>query len=164
MQVQAQIQATKKGSLSITDYILKMRGFSDSLAAVGQPMSNKDLMLHVLQGLGSEYDAVIVTITMSIYEAQFLLMSFEARLEQQASSASLAIANASANFTQSRGGSQHYSRGRRGRGRGNGRGRGIVCQLCGRIDHFSAICYHRFDQNFQGNRPNSVNQGGGNNQ
>ncbi|KAL5743776.1 hypothetical protein ACOSQ2_026892 [Xanthoceras sorbifolium] len=144
IQVRAQIQATKKGSLSITDYIMKIRGFLDSLAAAGQPMSNTDLLLLVLISLGSECDAVIVTITsqqatMSIQEAQFPLMSYEVKLEQQASSTSLAIANASANFTQCRGGSQQYSRGRRRRGKGNGIGRETICQLCGRTNHCLAI-------------------------
>ncbi|KAL5768432.1 hypothetical protein ACOSP7_014982 [Xanthoceras sorbifolium] len=78
-------------------------------------------------------------------------------INQHASFASLALANASASFAQfanSRGTNQQYNRGRRRRkGRGNGRGRGTLCQLCGKIGHYSAICYHRFDQQFQGFRP-----------
>ncbi|KAL5835572.1 hypothetical protein ACOSQ3_015129 [Xanthoceras sorbifolium] len=75
-------------------------------------------------------------------------------INQHASFALLALTNASASFAQSansRGTNQQYNRGRRRRrGRGNGRGRG----------HYSAICYHRFDKQFQGFRP-QVNQGGG---
>ncbi|KAL5733896.1 hypothetical protein ACOSP7_031757 [Xanthoceras sorbifolium] len=77
-------------------------------------------------------------------------------INQQTSSASLTLSSASTNFVQSGNGrgQQSYNRERRGRGRGNGRGRGTMCQLCGRVGHYSAIYYHRFDQNFQGNRPN----------
>ncbi|KAL5755822.1 hypothetical protein ACOSQ2_020568 [Xanthoceras sorbifolium] len=166
MQIRAKIQATKKGSLTITEYVLKLRTMADSLAAAGQPMSDRDLLLNVLQGLGSEYDAVIVNITsqhgISLQDAQFQLMSYEARLDQHNSSTSLTLATASAQFAHSnnsRGGTNQYNRGRRGRGRGTGRGRGIICQLCGKTGHYSAICYSRFDQNFQGFRP-QVNQGG----
>ncbi|KAL5766826.1 hypothetical protein ACOSP7_017443 [Xanthoceras sorbifolium] len=140
---------------------------ADSLAAAGQPMDDRDLLLNVLQGLGSEYDAVIVNITsqqgISLQDVQFFLMSYEARLDQHNSSSSLALANASASFAQSnnaRGGNNQYNRGRRERGKGNGRGRGIICQLYGKTGHYSAICYSKFDQNFQGFRP-QVNQGGG---
>ncbi|KAL5800683.1 hypothetical protein ACOSQ3_032315 [Xanthoceras sorbifolium] len=36
----------------------------------------------------------------------------------------------------------------------------VINQLCGRVGHYSAIYYHRFDQNFQGNRPNPTQTGG----
>ncbi|KAL5732409.1 hypothetical protein ACOSQ2_032101 [Xanthoceras sorbifolium] len=127
----------------------------------------RDLLLSVLQGLGNEYDACIVTITalqstITVQDAQLLLMSYEARLDQQTSSASLTLSSASTNFVQSGNGrgQQSYNRERRGRGKGNGRGRGTMCQLCGRVGHYSAIYYHRFDQNFQGNRPNPTQTGG----
>ncbi|KAL5766857.1 hypothetical protein ACOSP7_017474 [Xanthoceras sorbifolium] len=85
-----QIQATMKGSMTITEYILKLRTLADTLAAAGQPMNDRDLLLNVLQGLGSECDAVIVNITSQqgviSQDAQFLLMSYEARLDQHASS------------------------------------------------------------------------------
>ncbi|KAL5799265.1 hypothetical protein ACOSQ4_032149 [Xanthoceras sorbifolium] len=156
MQIRSQIQGTKKGSMTITECVLKLRTLADSLAAFGYPMSERDLLLSVLQGLGNEYDACIVTITaiqstITVQDAQFLLMSYEARLDY-----------ASTNFVQSGNGrgQQSYNRGRRGRGRGNGRGRGTMCQLYGRVGRYSAICYHRFDQNFQGNRPNPTQTGG----
>ncbi|KAL5732401.1 hypothetical protein ACOSQ2_032093 [Xanthoceras sorbifolium] len=158
MQIRSQIQGTKKGSMTITECVLKLRTLADSLAAFRYPTSERDLLLSVLQGLGNEYDACIVTITalqstITIQDAQFLLMSYEARLDQQTSYASLALSSASANFVQSGNGrgQQSYNRGRRSRGRGNRRGRGTMCQLCGRVGHYSVICYHRFDQNFQGN-------------
>ncbi|KAL5753747.1 hypothetical protein ACOSP7_021967 [Xanthoceras sorbifolium] len=148
MQIRSQIQGTKKGSMTITKYVLKLRTLADSLAASGYPMSERDLLLSVLQGLGNEYDACILTFTalqstITVLDAQFLMMSYEARLDY-----------VSANFVQSGNGrgQQSYNRGRRGRGRGNGRG--TLCQLCGKVGHYSAIYYHRFDQSFQGNRPN----------
>ncbi|KAL5805601.1 hypothetical protein ACOSQ4_028334 [Xanthoceras sorbifolium] len=166
MQLRSQLHHTKKGSMTVSEYILKIRSIADCLVAAGQQVSDRDLLMNILEGLGSEFDAVVVNITslqssISVREAQFLLMSYEVRMNQQASSASLAISCASANYSQSnfqRGGTQHQQnvRGRRSRGRGRGGGRfggRSVCQLCGRSGHYSAICFHRFDQNFQGNRP-----------
>ncbi|KAL5834003.1 hypothetical protein ACOSQ3_017677 [Xanthoceras sorbifolium] len=90
-QIRSQIQGTKKGSMTIIEYVLKLRTLVDSLAASGYLMSERDLLFSVLQGLGNEYDACIVTITalqstITVQDTQFLLMSYEARLDQQTSS------------------------------------------------------------------------------
>ncbi|KAL5734297.1 hypothetical protein ACOSP7_032158 [Xanthoceras sorbifolium] len=94
--------------------------------------------------------------TIYVQEAQFLLMSYEAWLNEQASSASMNIIGALANYSQSnfqRGGNPQVMRGRRGRGSRDRGGGKSVCKWCGRSGHYSAICFHRFDQSFQGNRP-----------
>ncbi|KAL5752957.1 hypothetical protein ACOSQ2_023464 [Xanthoceras sorbifolium] len=150
MQLQSQMHHTTKGNMSILEYILKIRNLADCLVAAGQPISDRDLLMNILEGVGSEFDAVVVNITsmqssISVQEAQFLLMSYEAILNQQASSS---------NFQ--RGNNQQHMRGRRGRGRGKGKGRfggRSVYQLCRKLGHYSAICFHCFDQSFQGNMP-----------
>ncbi|KAI9195260.1 hypothetical protein LWI28_013285 [Acer negundo] len=63
MQIRSQIQSAKKGSLSIYDHVLKMKSFAESLSAAGQPMSDRDLLMNILEGVGSEFDVVVVTIT-----------------------------------------------------------------------------------------------------
>ncbi|KAL5758910.1 hypothetical protein ACOSP7_021521 [Xanthoceras sorbifolium] len=157
MQLRSQLHQTKKGSLSISEYVLKIKTIADCFIAAVQPISDRDLLMNILEGLGNEFDAVVVNITsmqstISVQEAQFLLMSYEAMLNQQASSASMNISGASANYSHSnfqRGGNQQVMRGRRGRG-GRGRDGGrfggkSVCQLCGRSGHYSAICFHHSD-------------------
>ncbi|KAL5844408.1 hypothetical protein ACOSQ4_010366 [Xanthoceras sorbifolium] len=66
LQIRSQIQSIKKGSLTISEYVLKMRGLVDSLSAAGQPMSDRDLLLNVLQGVGIEYDAVEVNLSSAL--------------------------------------------------------------------------------------------------
>ncbi|KAL5854601.1 hypothetical protein ACOSQ4_004403 [Xanthoceras sorbifolium] len=140
--------------MTISEYILKIRSIADCLVTAGQQVSDRDLFMNILEGLRSEFDVIVVNITsmqssIFVREAQFLLMSYEARMNQQASSAFLAISGASANYSQSnfqRGGNQQNIRRRRGMGH-------QFVQLCGRSGHYSAICFYRFDQNFQGNRP-----------
>ncbi|KAL5761085.1 hypothetical protein ACOSQ2_019923 [Xanthoceras sorbifolium] len=124
MQLRSQLHHTKKGSLSISEHILKIKIIADCLIAAGQPISDRDLLMNVLEGLSNEFDVVVVNITsmqstISVQEAQFVLMSYEAGLNQQASSASMNITGASANYSQSnfqRGGNQQVMRGKRGKG------------------------------------------------
>ena len=92
----------KKGSLTIYDYFLKMRDIADTIASTGQSISDDELLLYVLGGLGSEYDPVVVNLTsrqdlVSLQEAQFLLQSHEIRLDQLQTSMTLDLTNASAN-------------------------------------------------------------------
>ncbi|KAL5802480.1 hypothetical protein ACOSQ4_030785 [Xanthoceras sorbifolium] len=125
-----------------------------------------DLVAYILGGLGLEFDHVVCNIAskkskITLQDAQFLLMNYESRLEQYHASATIDIGQASANSSIksanfARGGSQfqNTSHGRT-RGRRGGRGRRyfnqrLTCQLCGNAGHFSAICYHRFDQSFSG--------------
>ncbi|KAL5753895.1 hypothetical protein ACOSP7_022115 [Xanthoceras sorbifolium] len=85
LQLKNEMNSTKKGALSINDYVLKMKSLSESLTAVGHFMAVDDVISSVLGGLGPEYDPVVVTVTakqgfISLQEVQFLLMSFENRL------------------------------------------------------------------------------------
>ena len=78
LQLRFQLQSTKKGDLSIQDYILKMRGIADSLNSTGLILSDKELLLYILGGLGNEYDPVVINLTsrhesVSLQEAQYLL-------------------------------------------------------------------------------------------
>ncbi|KAL5799444.1 hypothetical protein ACOSQ3_032523 [Xanthoceras sorbifolium] len=120
-----------------------------------------------LGGLGPEYDPVVVTITakqgfISLPEVQYLLMSYEGRLAQHNTAATIDLTNASAHYSSSQQnynnkGGRGYPNNNRGRFRGRSRrrygGRGgprLFCQLCVKSGHVVATCYHRFDQNFQG--------------
>ncbi|KAL5831806.1 hypothetical protein ACOSQ4_017160 [Xanthoceras sorbifolium] len=171
MHLRSQLQSTKKGSMKINEYIVKMRGLTDALMAAGQVMTERDLVSYILGGLGLEFDPVVVTITskkedITLQDTQFLLMSYESRLEMANSTATLDLSQAAANVVNKgnkgevsanyvRGGQFQNNNGGRSKGRRGGRGgryfnQRLTCQLCGKPGHFSAICYHRFDQTFAG--------------
>ncbi|KAL5823482.1 hypothetical protein ACOSQ3_021457 [Xanthoceras sorbifolium] len=104
LQIKTEMHCLKKGALSINDYVLKMKGFSEALGAAGQSMSNDDLISSILGGLGPEYDSVVVAITtkqgyISLQEVQFLLMSYESRLAQHNTSVLNDLTHASANYS-----------------------------------------------------------------
>ena len=78
LQIQGLLQSTKKGSDSIDEYILKMKGFADSLAAAGDPISEERLCLYIMGGLDPEFEASIVNLTnrsepLNVQDVQFSL-------------------------------------------------------------------------------------------
>ncbi|KAL5563358.1 hypothetical protein UlMin_033105 [Ulmus minor] len=57
-----QIQTLKKDPLPMRDYLMKMKGFFDMLAAADHGMSDTDQVLAILNGLGDEYESIIAII------------------------------------------------------------------------------------------------------
>ena len=83
------MNSTRKDDMKITDYFIKMKNISDNMATVGSALSNDDLILHVLFGLGPDYNSVATYITgqvgtgkMDLNEAYVMLLTQEARIEQ----------------------------------------------------------------------------------
>ncbi|KAL5857970.1 hypothetical protein ACOSQ3_005428 [Xanthoceras sorbifolium] len=164
--IEGSAQTVQVITLSINEYVLKMKSFSEALGAAGHHIAVDYLISSVLGGLGPEYDPVVVTITarqsqINLQEVQFLLMSYESRLAQHNAVLAMDLINASANYSthNNRGGYRggYNNQGYRGRTRGRGRGRvggrtgpRIFCQLCGKSGHVVSSCWHRFDQTFQG--------------
>ncbi|KAH9697122.1 retrovirus-related pol polyprotein from transposon RE2 [Citrus sinensis] len=111
--------------MKITDYFIKMKNIADNMAAAGSDLSSDDLILHVLSGLGPDYNSVATYITgqvgvgkMNVNEAYAMLLTQEARIEQQ--SQMLAGVdmknNFEANYAQNRGAKKNNMSGGRGFG------------------------------------------------
>ncbi|GAY56084.1 hypothetical protein CUMW_169100 [Citrus unshiu] len=69
-----------------SEYFTKLRTISDGLALAGSPLSNIDLITHLITGLDHSYYPVVVYIeanmlTMDLSEAYAMLLTHEARLE-----------------------------------------------------------------------------------
>ncbi|XP_031271409.1 uncharacterized protein LOC116129821 [Pistacia vera] len=85
------LQTTQKGNLTVSEYVKKMKGIAESLSSSGQIVSDEEVLQYVLDGLGPEFDAVVVNLTsrieskfdsITLQEAQFLLQKYELRLEK----------------------------------------------------------------------------------
>ncbi|CAA0831174.1 Unknown protein [Striga hermonthica] len=59
MHYRIQLQNLKKGTLSIREYVNKVKLCCDTLAAGGHKVTEQDQIMHILSGLGPEYDAVV---------------------------------------------------------------------------------------------------------
>ena len=80
-----------------------MKMVPDNLGTVGYLVTDEDLMLLVLAGLGPEYDPVVVNLTSRIVlatwqESQALLLNQESRIDQMNTLVNLDLSNASANY------------------------------------------------------------------
>ncbi|KAH9688593.1 retrovirus-related pol polyprotein from transposon RE1 [Citrus sinensis] len=82
------LNSTRKDDMKITDYFIKVKNISDNMAAAGSALSNDDLILHILSGLGPDYNSVATYITgqvgtgkMDLNEAFAMLLTQEARIE-----------------------------------------------------------------------------------
>ena len=67
-QLKQQLRSVKKDSMSINDYILKIKTIGHSLVAIGESLSDKDLLLVILNGLDHEYETVVSLITYQMDE------------------------------------------------------------------------------------------------
>uniref|UniRef100_A0A2N9G798 Reverse transcriptase Ty1/copia-type domain-containing protein n=1 Tax=Fagus sylvatica TaxID=28930 RepID=A0A2N9G798_FAGSY len=140
MHTRYQLVTLKKGNLSITDFYQKAKQYSDLLASIGQPISDNDLIIHILGGLPTEYDSLVTTVNtrladFSIDELYGHLLSHELRLEQHAVTPDLGIP--AAHFaakppgTSTRG-PQHHAASNRGS-----------------HQRYPPSCWHRFEQSYQ---------------
>lgn len=158
------IQQTRKGNTKMTKYLVLMKSFVENLNLKDSRVETKELISYVVAGLDEEYTPIVVVIQnkpMSWNEVQSQLLAFEKGLEQlQAKKCTISIAQPSSNLTstnvqqtntfhqQSRYTHQTYQRNYCGRGRGRSSGSKLICQVCCKTDHIVAVCYHRFENNF----------------
>ena len=56
------ITNTKKGSMSSSAYMAKMKSLGDELAAAGRPVSDPEMVDYILAGLDRDYDPVVAAI------------------------------------------------------------------------------------------------------
>eukprot|EP00261_Vitis_vinifera_P036785 XP_019078028.1 PREDICTED: dr1-associated corepressor homolog [Vitis vinifera] len=88
MQLRFQLQTTKKGGLSMMEYLLKIKSIVANLLAIGENITEQDRILYLLAGLGAEYNSFVITVTsghepLSLEEIHSMLLTHENRLEQQ---------------------------------------------------------------------------------
>uniref|UniRef100_A0A5K1DIR4 Retrotransposon gag domain-containing protein n=2 Tax=Nymphaea colorata TaxID=210225 RepID=A0A5K1DIR4_9MAGN len=58
-----ELQNRKKGGMSMTEYLQHISFLHDSLSRVQHFVSDTDLVLYTLNGLNSEYESFITTVT-----------------------------------------------------------------------------------------------------
>ncbi|GAV68966.1 UBN2 domain-containing protein [Cephalotus follicularis] len=128
MQLRLDLHNVSKGADSMEIYLQKVKSISDALALASTPVSDKDLIIYILGGLGDEYRAFVTSIStrgtsITLADLHDLLLTEEIR----AQSALMHLSNASADTatkTYNPDSFQNHGRGRgssvrRGHGRSN---------------------------------------------
>ncbi|KAL9457898.1 hypothetical protein AB3S75_006858 [Citrus x aurantiifolia] len=165
MPLKMQIQTTKKGAMSVSDYFNKMKKIADSLAIGGNPLASTDFIMHLLTGLDDNYESLVTTIlarlekdNLTIEEVYSLMLSHETRVEMSKGKVQNELLHdMSANFAQK---GQNYNKFNNANQRGfnggnfdNGKGgynvdKEVICQICFIHGHGAYKCRNRFNQNF----------------
>jgi len=81
-QLKQQLRSIKKNDLSVRDYVLLIKTMGHALAAIGEPLNDKDLLIAILNGLDNDYETVVSLIIyqmdeMNIEKVQYLLLKQE---------------------------------------------------------------------------------------
>jgi gag-polypeptide of LTR copia-type len=85
LELKLKIQTIKKRGDSCTQYLQKFQAIADQLRSVGSDVSEQDLVLSTLQGLGIDYESFVTVISMrqglfTMSELHSLLLSHKALL------------------------------------------------------------------------------------
>ncbi|XP_020262174.1 uncharacterized protein LOC109838115 [Asparagus officinalis] len=154
IQIRAQLSNTRKGDMSAAEYYQKMTGLADTMAHIGRPMSDEEVIGYILAGLGPGHSDLFTAITvlsnqravtlpefysyLISHETQATLMSGTAEFTSSANNVTRQESNAPRRNNSNNGYTttnnnhrNNYRNGGGGRGRGRGRGRnngGPRCQ------------------------------------
>ena len=89
IQIRTQLSNTRKGDMTAAEYYQKMTGFADTMANIGQPMTDEEVIGYILAGLGPGHGDLFTAITIVSNERTITLPEFYSYLiahEAQASS------------------------------------------------------------------------------
>ncbi|KAF5465361.1 hypothetical protein F2P56_015377 [Juglans regia] len=121
-QVRFQLTNLSRGDQSISDYFGKVRSLADTLAAIGSPLHDKEVVTYLLSGLGPTYESFVTSVTtrsdpLTTHELYQLLLIHENRMSHNLKN----IFDPSVNYTTSagrdqRGGRSYFRGGRQGKG------------------------------------------------
>jgi gag-polypeptide of LTR copia-type len=87
-ELKRQIQTASKGDSTCSEYLLRLRRVADRLSFIGAPLPEDELVSATINGLGIEYNSIIVVVstaqcsgTFNFSDLQGLLLSHEALLK-----------------------------------------------------------------------------------
>lgn len=145
VKIRIALATTKKGALTVAEYIGKMRSLADEMAAAGKPLDDEDLVSYIVAGFDIEYNPVVFAVLARVEPITLTehLLSFKQRMDlwqgSNGGSANVASHGGGRGNGGGRGGARSGGRGNYwSRGTGGGRGHGgfnngrpkIKCQLC----------------------------------
>ncbi|KAF8393130.1 hypothetical protein HHK36_021371 [Tetracentron sinense] len=166
MQLKEDLTLNNRGNRTVTEFLQAIKLIADELSIIDHPVSDDDLTLYILNGLGPEYREIAAPIrarenSLKFEELHDLLVGHESylrRLDQHATHSLVATAN----FSQRKGGSSGSTAQRpfSNKGRDNAKrsnnGSGFrkykpKCQLCDQLGHTAKNCPKHAPNDFSAN-------------
>ncbi|CAL9217098.1 unnamed protein product, partial [Arabidopsis halleri] len=139
LQLENDLRTMVIGDLSVHDYCQKLKTTADLLANIDSPVSERVLVMHLLNGLSDKFDSIINVIKHKnpfpgFLEARSMLQMEEERLSKLVkpspshhdtpSSSTILYTNSDGSSRTHNNNTNNSGRGNRGRNRGGGRSRG----------------------------------------
>ncbi|KAK1629526.1 hypothetical protein QYE76_003841 [Lolium multiflorum] len=154
----------EKLDTTATEFYNKVKALADTLASIGQPLTDSEFNSFIVNGLDEEYDGLVEIINergnsnpMMAHEIYSRLLLTEQRVESRRSSRSRGSPAAHAAY---KGGSPASGAPTSGKGPAPpssappsvlpGSGAPRICQLCGLHGHWASKCHRRFQKSFLG--------------
>ncbi|MCI12591.1 retrovirus-related Pol polyprotein from transposon TNT 1-99, partial [Trifolium medium] len=86
-QLRSELKTTKKGTRTISEYVLRIKAIVDSLIAIGDPISDQEHADAILEGLPEEFNPFVMMIysrpdSLAISDIEALLLVQEAQLDK----------------------------------------------------------------------------------
>ncbi|KAF8377299.1 hypothetical protein HHK36_030674 [Tetracentron sinense] len=166
MRLKEDLTLNNRGNRTVTEFIQAIKLIADELSIIDHPVSDDDLTLYILNGLGPEYREIAAPIrarenSLKFEELHDLLVGHESylcRMDQHATHSLVATAN----FSQRKGGSsgstaQHpFSNKGRDNAKRSNNGSGFrkykpKCQLCDQLGHIAKSCPKHAPNDFSAN-------------
>ncbi|KAK0573740.1 hypothetical protein LWI29_012800 [Acer saccharum] len=130
IELRSELVTTRRGDLSISDFLDKVHAIADNLSLSGSPISDQDLVAIIMSNVGPLYENTVASVqareTPITYSGlETLLLSAERRLnslQQQQAPTESTVAMTASRGGQTGRGSRNYSRYNGGRGSFRGRG------------------------------------------
>ena len=160
-----QLGECQKLNQSATEYYNHVKSLADTLASIGQPITDAEFTSYLLNGLDEEYDSLVEIVNeretpMLPHALYSRLLLTEQRVEARRSHVAVAESSAHAAY---KGGRTPPSSGKAPAPPPKPQpaapppstpqwgGRLVrICQLCGRESHLSSKCHRRFQRSFLG--------------
>ncbi|KAK2426846.1 Copia polyprotein/retrotransposon [Trifolium repens] len=150
MHLKEQLTRTSKGVKSVSEYLQGIKAIPDELAIINKPIDDDDLVIHALNGLGSEFKEVAAALrtrenAIAFDELHDLLVDYETFLQRDQEPAIIPTAQVAyrGKPTYHKKGSFHNHVNQSVNNRSNPQGHQtrVMCQYCDKPNHTAKVCY-----------------------
>ncbi|GAU12602.1 hypothetical protein TSUD_132120 [Trifolium subterraneum] len=150
MHLKERLTRTTKGSKSVSEYLQGIKSISDELAVINTPLDDVDLVIHALNGLGSEFKEVSAALRtrenpIGFAELHDMLVDYENFLQRDSEPTLISTAHVAyrgktgphkKSYTYHRGTSSSNHR-----STSPGHNKKTICQFCDIPGHSAKVCY-----------------------